>query len=58
MGKKELSMNEIKDRKYKENLCLAKLIHLSYNFFNIINLYSFLMIEPIDIKFELQYLTV
>ena len=29
-----------------------------YNFFNIINLYSFLMIEPIDIKFELQYLTV
>ena len=38
MGKKELSINEIKPKKCLENLCLASSTHLSYNFFKIMNL--------------------
>ena len=38
MGKKELSIKEIKPKKCLENLCLASSTHLSYNFFKIMNL--------------------
>ena len=37
-GKKKLSIKETKPNKGFENLCLASSTHLSYNFFNIMNL--------------------
>ena len=37
-GKKKLSINATKPNSGFENLCLASSTHLSYNFFNIMNL--------------------
>ena len=37
-GKKKLSINATKPNKGFENLCLASFTHLSYKFFNIMNL--------------------
>ena len=37
-GKKKLSIKDTKPNKGLENLCLASSTHLSYNFFNIMNL--------------------
>ena len=37
-GKKKLSINDTKPSKGFENLCLASFTHLSYKFFNIMNL--------------------
>ena len=37
-GKKKLSIKDTKPSKGFENLCLASSTHLSYNFFNIMNL--------------------
>jgi len=55
-GKNELSIKEIRAKKCLENLCLANETQLSYNFFNIINLYAIFMNDPIDIKTKKNYL--
>ena len=59
-GKKKLSINEIKPNKGFENLCLASSTHLTYKFFNTMNLkctilkyLASLILSPVAIYFVL-----